>query len=294
MHVFERLKHWFVPTEHNRYHAHLLRWPSLVAVAMVVVVTQVACNSVFSGKPAVLAFASDINSSTIVSLTNQQRTQNNFSALNTNQQLTQAAQAKAQDMFEDNYWAHVSPSGKTPWDFIKGSGYTYQYAGENLAKDFNTSNGVVTGWMNSPEHKANILDAHYTDIGVGVMNGKIDGQETTLVVAMYATPQTGIVDSALQSLGMVASAQSTDAVSAPSPLSYNWSNLLPLGKGLNLTEIGIIFLLLGFALLYLNDHRIKVKFALPRHEHSHSLMQAAILVSAIAVILISSGLGKVG
>lgn len=139
-------------------------------------------------KPQVLGYATDINASDVISLTNQQRAANGLGALSTNAQLNAAAQAKAQDMFANNYWAHDSPSGKTPWDFIAASGYHYSTAGENLAKDFDTSGGVVNAWMNSSEHRANILNSSYIDTGVAVMNGTLQGSETTLVVAMYASP----------------------------------------------------------------------------------------------------------
>jgi hypothetical protein len=68
---------------------------------------------------------------------------------------------------------------------VYASGYPYKYAGENLAKDFDTSAGAVQGWMNSPGHRANILNANYTDVGFAVQNGTLVGGQTTLVVAHY-------------------------------------------------------------------------------------------------------------
>jgi hypothetical protein len=92
-------------------------------------------------------------------------------------------------MFAKNYWSHDSPGGKTPWDFISASGYVYATAGENLAKDFDTSYGVVNGWMGSTGHRTNILNSSFKDTGIAVVNGVLQGSETTLVVALYAAPK---------------------------------------------------------------------------------------------------------
>ena len=88
-------------------------------------------------------------------------------------------------MFADNYWAHNSPKGKTPWSFIVNAGYHYTLAGENLAKNFDTSQGVVNAWMASSTHRDNIVKPGYTDIGFAVVNGVLNGEETTLVVQMF-------------------------------------------------------------------------------------------------------------
>jgi hypothetical protein len=91
-------------------------------------------------------------------------------------------------MFAKNYWSHFAPDGASPWDFINGSGYRYEYAGENLAKNFLFSQGVVDAWMNSPTHRENILKKNYTEVGYAIVNGVMNGEETTLVVQMFGTP----------------------------------------------------------------------------------------------------------
>jgi hypothetical protein len=95
---------------------------------------------------------------------------------------------KATDMFAKDYWAHVSPDGTTPWVWIRKAGYNYLYAGENLARGFDTSASVVNAWMNSPEHRANLLSSNYTDIGFAVQSGTLTGTETTLVVQEFGSP----------------------------------------------------------------------------------------------------------
>lgn len=125
---------------------------------------------------------------TLVALTNQQRAAAGLSPLTVNSQLMSSAYAKAQDMIARNYWAHFAPDGTSPWAFISGSGYQYVGAGENLAMDFATDEDVMAGWMNSPTHRANILNPNYIDVGIAVVEGQLEGHDTFVVVAHYGTP----------------------------------------------------------------------------------------------------------
>ncbi len=140
---------------------------------------------------AVLAYATNVSTAGLLEETNQQRTTNGKTVLALNSKLNQAAQAKANDMATRNYWSHNTPEGNEPWIFINQVGYVYKQAGENLAYGFDNSNGTVNGWMNSPTHKANLLENTYADVGFGFANSS-DYQSTgpqTIVVAMYGTPQ---------------------------------------------------------------------------------------------------------
>ncbi|MFS8159296.1 MAG: CAP domain-containing protein, partial [Candidatus Roizmanbacteria bacterium] len=130
----------------------------------------------------------DITTQRLYELTNAERAKNGLSTLSYNATLSQAAGMKASHMFEHNYWAHNAPDGTTPWYFFKQVGYNYELAGENLARDFEYSDGVVQGWMNSPSHRDNVLKAEYTDIGFAVVNGKLEGEDTTLVVQLFGKP----------------------------------------------------------------------------------------------------------
>lgn len=124
----------------------------------------------------------------IIELTNVKRGENGAGKVTFNPLLAQAAAAKAQNMFAENYWSHYSPSGKSPWSFMNTVGYKYVYAGENLARDFNDAQSVVTAWMNSASHKSNLLDKNFKEIGVAVASGKLTGQEGILVVQMFGSP----------------------------------------------------------------------------------------------------------
>ncbi len=133
-------------------------------------------------------FASEITESKLIQLVNQERRGKGLSELTLNPVLYFAAKAKANDMISRNYFEHYSPYGKSPWDFIHNAGYDYQKAGENLAMDFVTSEGIHNAWMASSTHKANILKPTYEDIGIAVIKGEFDNKNTTIIVQMFAQP----------------------------------------------------------------------------------------------------------
>lgn len=181
-------RHFFLPRKSNNYKAHLLHPSSLSVLVSLFLIAQFSLNFFLLVEPSVLGFASNITPEQVIELTNQKRLENGLSPLQLNQALTQAALAKAGDMFAFDYWAHNSPSGRDPWSFFRESGYSYLYAGENLARDFMNSEGVVEAWMNSPTHRENILNARYEEIGLAVVDGTLEGVETTLVVQLFGTP----------------------------------------------------------------------------------------------------------
>jgi hypothetical protein len=163
-------------------------WPYLPL--LLVVGLGFVLNSLWPSQRDVLGYATSMSTSALLSGTNQQRNNYGKRSLTLNSKLNTAAQNKAQDMASKDYWSHNSPTGQTPWSFITATGYKYQTAGENLAYGFDTSAETITGWMNSPEHRANILNSTYTNVGFGIINipnYQGDGPET-LVVAMYASP----------------------------------------------------------------------------------------------------------
>src|SRR3989338_531090 len=129
-------------------------------------------------------------SSVLVDLTNGDRGAGSLGGLAISPVLTVAAQAKADDMAAKGYFAHVSPEGKDPWYWFRQQGYTFLYAGENLAVDFSDSIDVERAWMNSPTHRANILNGNFTQIGIATAQGTYQGRSTTFVVQMFGTPST--------------------------------------------------------------------------------------------------------
>ncbi|MBM3208813.1 CAP domain-containing protein [Candidatus Shapirobacteria bacterium] len=183
------LKNLFVPSEENNYKARLLHPSFLVLQLFAFLAFQLFLNFFLLVKPSVLGFASSITPEKIVELTNQKRAERSLPALRFSSTLSEAAGRKAGDMFAFNYWAHTSPSGRDPWSFFREAGYSYLYAGENLARDFADSSGVIEAWLNSPSHRDNLLGGRYQEIGVAVVNGTLLGTETTLVVQLFGTPK---------------------------------------------------------------------------------------------------------
>lgn len=177
------MKNLFVPTKSNNYKPYLLRKTAIIAYTLLLVFV----NS-FGGLIGLTTVeASSITPEAIIRLTNQERSASGLNTLNTNSKLSAAALAKANNMFEEQYWDHFGPNGETPWQFIRAEGYNYVYAGENLAKGFQTAEGVVEAWMASPTHAANIMNVNYKDIGVAVVQGVLLGKQTILVVQMFGS-----------------------------------------------------------------------------------------------------------
>lgn len=181
----------------NNHRAKVLHHEILVLVIFLFLFLQIVFPFAQKSFPQVLG-ASTVSLRDLLALTNQQRTQNGLPPLTLNQKLTYAAEEKARDMFAKDYWAHNSPDGTTPWSFIKSSQYQYEYAGENLAKGFDSAKSAMDAWMNSPEHRANILSENYQDVGFAVVDGKLQGEDTTLIVEMFGS-KTGFVPQAPKS-----------------------------------------------------------------------------------------------
>lgn len=181
------VRNTFIPRPSNSFRPHALRSRMLKIYAGALVgskILVVAFVAIYAGP----AQVSDVTPANIIRLTNEARVANKLPALKTNALLTKAAQAKANDMIRQQYFAHISPSNLTPWSFFKQAGYSYRYAGENLAIDFTNSEDIIKAWLNSPSHRTNLLSSRYTEIGVAVVSGKINGVQSLLVVQMFGTP----------------------------------------------------------------------------------------------------------
>ena len=128
--------------------------------------------------------------SKIVIETNLQRQLNgNLPALTENSRLDEAAAAKANDMFLNQYFEHVSPSGVGPGDLAQKYGYDYIVEGENLILgNFSSEKDAVVDWMNSPGHRANILNTRYTEIGAAMIKGTYKGETVWIGVQEFGLP----------------------------------------------------------------------------------------------------------
>jgi len=135
-------------------------------------------------------------SAVLVDLANGDRASGNVGLLTVSPALTAAAQAKANDMAAKSYFAHVAPDGKDSWYWFKQQNYSFDYAGENLAVDFSDSADVERAWMQSPSHRQNLLDPHFTEIGIAIAEGTYQGHPTTFVVQMFGKPKASLASAA--------------------------------------------------------------------------------------------------
>lgn len=186
------LHHFLTPQESNNHRAKILHHKSLIFFITFLFLGQFLFSFLRSNFSSVLGTSFNISSQELLLLVNQKRQAQGLSALVLNNQLSSAAYAKANDMFSKNYWAHNSPDGLTPWVFVKDAGYSYIYAGENLARGFSTSQDVVNAWMASASHRDNILSGNYKDIGFAIVPGKLLNEDTVLVVEMFGTSSSPI------------------------------------------------------------------------------------------------------
>jgi len=207
-------RHLFLPHESNNQRAKLLHPSSFGLIIGFFTLVQIAINYVSSSYPAILGYASQIPPAEIVRLTNVNRESQGLPALKLDSELTQAAVLKAADMFARDYWAHVSPIGTLPWYFFTEVGYSYRYAGENLARDFSNPGSIVQAWVDSPTHRENLLSSKYQDIGVAVVDGQLSGRDTTLVVQLLGT-RLSAVPAVSRQASFTVQAQEEPAASAP-------------------------------------------------------------------------------
>jgi len=134
-------------------------------------------------------FLAEIIPRVLVDLTNRNRETLSINGLSLDPVLEAAAQKKADDMAEKGYFAHNSPDGVTPWFWFEEAGYDFLYAGENLAVHFSDSPEVVEAWMDSPSHRANIVNKNFTEIGIAISEGYFEGRKTVFVVQLFGQPK---------------------------------------------------------------------------------------------------------
>ncbi len=187
-HLIDSVHHFFIPRHTNNFKSKLIHHDFLTIYLAFALLLTAGISHMEQSAGSILGYATDITPQKLLELTNHERSKEGLQSLQYNEKLAQAAQKKADNMFEKNYWSHYGPSGETPWEFILSSGYQYEFAGENLAKNFLFSDGVVAAWMDSPTHRENIMRKEYTDVGFAVVNGVLNGEETTLVVQMFGKP----------------------------------------------------------------------------------------------------------
>jgi uncharacterized protein YkwD len=184
--AFEKVKHSIVPSETNNYKSKFLQSNILLYCVVLLLILKIVAILVSINIPQNIFFA-DITKSALENYVNKTRQSLGLNSLSENEKLAQAAQLKAENMVQDQYFNHTSPSGVTPWFWFVKSGYNYKFAGENLAVGFFDSQEVYNAWLNSPSHKANILNPNYTEVGTAVLNG-LGPNNSIVVVQEFGSP----------------------------------------------------------------------------------------------------------
>ncbi len=277
------VKRALVPHRHNQYRPYLVRRGGLVAMVAFVVLAQVFYNGVTTGS--VLGAHTNISVQSLLGATNTARTTEGEQPLELDGRLMEAARLKAEDMFTNQYWAHESPSGTTPWYWFSDVKYNYSQAGENLAKNFSSADTVVSAWLKSPEHRANVLKAAYQNVGFAVKQGVLNGESTTLVVALYGAP----AEAGVQGVAAVTDAPATNQpLSIVARLGLGVQSLTPAALG------SIVSLILGAVVAAAaHMYRKKLPASLRRSWYRHhGAYKAAGLVSLVVVLITLYGGGQ--
>jgi uncharacterized protein YkwD len=314
-----KLSHFFIPHHKNDYRAHFLKPIAFHTVIIFLLALQLVFSSIKTFSPQVLGVAYSITEDDIISQTNDRRGKNGLLPLRKNGQLSTAAALKGQDMLAKGYWAHTSPDGKEPWYFINQAGYSYTRAGENLARDFRDTTSVVNAWMDSPGHKANLLNPNYQEIGVSVVSGPFNGYEAVIVVQMFGQPSVSSVAGALSQPQQVAASTPKPAVGRelalrfenPATSSATSSGNIPqltkpegaqtqiisdtepapLIDPQNILRAVVIGAGIFFTVLLLVDAVIIAKQRIRRDKHGHSVIHAVfLLLVVISLLVVQSGL----
>ena len=275
-HVHRHVKLALLPHKANQYRPHAIRRYGIAIIVAVVFGLQSLYFGVVEGRT--LGTQAEVTTAGLLSATNQARADAREQPLVINEQLAKAAQLKVQDMFNDQYWAHIAPDGTTPWHWFSEAGYTYAEAGENLAKNFVSSESAVAAWLASPTHRANLLKADYKDVGFAVMDGILEGKPTTLVVALYGTSE----QTAAQ--GALASTQSSDmnaAVSIMTRIGLGLRSLSPVA----VSSIVVLLLAANVALVA-HAYRRKLPLTLRRSWYRHHGIYKAIGFTSLALVIV--------
>jgi len=234
----------------------------------------------------VLGESASLGQTALLEDTNAARQRNGVAPLAIDEKLSEAAFLKAKDMFTAQYWSHTSPDGKSPWYWFGAAGYNYSYAGENLAKNFTTAEGVTNAWLASPEHKANVLGGQFSQVGFAVVDGTFDHKPATIVVALYGAPA-GPTVAGIEDASPKEQAPGGVPLSLVSRLGLAMQSISPM-------VVGSLLLLLVTAVIALGAHLYRGRLPKPLqntwYKH-HGLLKAggAMALCFVVLFLYSGG-----
>lgn len=277
----EFLSHLFIPKESNNHRAKILHHTNLFLTIVFLLLTSFFVQRLKVSFPSVLGVKADISAEQLLLLTNKERQTNGVLPLFLNEHLSEAAAKKAADMFEYDYWAHNSPNGKTPWVFIQSSGYKYVYAGENLARGFTTPEDVIKAWMTSSAgHRENMLSSNYQDVGFAVKIGKLNGEETVLIVEELGSLNMPIARNKTTQTA-IASVTNATVKNAHSQNRAPFINSLSFSSNINIVVILIFIFALLLDMIIIEKKKI-MRFVGHNADHVLYLMLIMVLVGILS------------
>lgn len=222
------------------------KWGRGILITLKVFLFASSALLLFSGHSTVWATGLMGKELEIVQLTNNLRQQQGLPILLINEQLNISAEAKAENMAVNGYFSHADKNGIRMGYWITSAGYNYLRAGENLAKGFTNTEDLMTTWINSPTHYANLINMNYREIGVGITQGYIDGRATVFVVQHFGEPMPNIN---LFPVNMAKSTKSVMGDSLSSTTSNNQILIAPSGQSdsrnesttINTSPVGLLW-----------------------------------------------------
>lgn len=280
----------FFPRAHNGYHPHLISRYGFIVLALVF---TGAFGVTYQAQQTVLGSEASITPPTLLKGVNDERSKLGKASLELNADLSAAARAKGKDMFTNQYWAHTSPDGVTPWKWVDDQDYVYAYAGENLARNFANTDATVAAWMASPSHRDNILHDYYTEAGFGIVSGELEGKSATVVVALFATPASALTEVAgvttetgVTGMTFNPLAQLGIALQAMNPALLGAMSLLLVG----MTVAGLTFTSTHMRRLRPNRVQATLDDDAPAwHQHHTVIKMVGMMTVIIAVMLLFGG-----
>ncbi|OGF27555.1 hypothetical protein A2303_01705 [Candidatus Falkowbacteria bacterium RIFOXYB2_FULL_47_14] len=178
---------YFIPHEGNGHKPKILRAHSLALIILLLVVIKISLvGYLFLVYPEEGRMTENMTEE-ILTLINGARSEAGLGTVKSNLVLNIAAHEKAEDMIAKGYFAHHSPDGKKPWDWIDRGQYKYLFVGENLAMNFTSADSAHRALMNSASHKHNILNERYVDVGLAMVTGTMNGKQTNVLVQLFGT-----------------------------------------------------------------------------------------------------------
>lgn len=204
------IKNFLLPNPDNNYTPHAIKIKSLVIILIMVLLVNIVLT-----KYTIVEVSAAIDFTTLYQLHNEEREKYDLPALSINTSLIDSASTKAGEMMDYNCWSHYCPEGTTPWKYFDEAGYRYVYAGENLAEGFNSNDGTIRAWINSPSHRDNILNPKFDEIGIVILSGDYQGISDNMLIVVHFGTRKSSSYSLTQKEEPTSSDNSTIRISSP-------------------------------------------------------------------------------